>query len=126
MGAQASLRPLSLPRSFCARTAAPTMAPMKTMKTAKSMSKSAIAEALATSGELKKSVCAKAINSLAELATQEVAKTGIFMLPGLCRLKTRTKPATKAVKREVFGQVYMVKAKHARKVVKAFPAKAIK
>merc|ERR1712066_598278 len=98
-----------------ARTAAPTMAPMKT--TAKSMTKGAIAEALATSCELKKSVCAKAINSLAELASQEVAKTGIFMLPGLCRLKTRTKPATKAGKREVFGKVVMVKAKPARKVV---------
>merc|ERR1712066_851485 len=102
-----------------ARTAAPTMAPMGT--TAKSMSKGAIAEALATSCELKKSVCAKAINSLAELASQEVSKTGIFMLPGLCRLKTRTKPATKAGKREVFGKVVMVKAKPARKVVKAFP-----
>merc|ERR1712190_173718 len=96
---------------------------MKTTKAAKSMSKGAIAEALATSCELKKSVCAKAINSLSELATKEVAKTGIFMLPGLCRLKTRTKPATKAGKREVFGKVYMVKAKPARKVVKAFPAK---
>merc|ERR1719382_1443554 len=100
------------------------MAPMKT--TAKSMSKGAIAEALATSCELKKSVCAKALNSLAELATAEVAKTGIFMVPGLCRLKTRTKPATKAGKREIFGKMCVVKAKPARKIVKAFPAKAIK
>merc|ERR1719343_496803 len=97
------------------------------MKTAaRSMSKGAIADALATSCELKKSVCAKAINSLAELATKEVAKTGIFMLPGLCRIKTRTKPATKAGKREIFGKMCVVKAKPARKVVKAFPAKAIK
>merc|ERR1711972_428794 len=102
------------------------MAPMKTMKAAKSMSKGAIAEALATSCELKKSVCAELINSLAEVATQEVVKTGVFSLPGLCRLKTRTKPATKAGKREVFGKVVMVKAKPARKVVKAFPAKALK
>merc|ERR1712187_24061 len=103
-----------------------TMAPMKTMKSAKSMTKGAIAEALATSCELKKSVCAKFIGSLADLASKEVAKTDIFMLPGLCRLKTRTKPATKAGKREVFGKVVMVKAKPARKVVKAFPAKALK
>merc|ERR1719333_647551 len=96
------------------------------MKSAKSMSKGAIAEALAASCELKKSVCSSVIDSLAELATKEVAKTGIFMLPGLCRLKTRTKPATKAGKREVFGKVVMVKAKPARKVVKAFPAKALK
>merc|ERR1719188_1612567 len=99
---------------------------MKTMKSAKSMTKSAIAEALATSCELKRSVCAKFIGSLAELASTEVAKTGVFMLPGLCRIKTRTKPATKAGKREVFGKICIVKAKPARKVVKAFPAKAIK
>merc|ERR1719168_179582 len=99
------------------------MAPMKTMKAAgKPMTKGAIAEALATSCELKKSVCAKFIDSLAEIATKEVGKTGIFSLPGLCRLKTRTKPGT----REVFGKVVMVKAKPARKIVKAFPAAALK
>merc|ERR1739845_76268 len=103
------------------------MAPsMKAMKTAKTMSKGAIAEALATACELKKTVCMKAINSLAEIATKEVAKTGVFMLPGLCRLKTRTKPATKAGKREIFGKVVMVKAKPAKKIVKAFPAAALK
>merc|ERR1712056_32253 len=103
------------------------MAPMKTMKAAgKPLTKGAIAEALATSCELKKSVCSKAIDSLAEIATNEVVKTGLFSLPGLCRLKTRTKPATKAGKREVFGKVVMVKAKPARKIVKAFPAAALK
>merc|ERR1719454_1831094 len=92
----------------------------------KAMSKGAIAEALAASCELKKSVCSSVITSLAELATTEVAKTGVFMLPGLCRLKTRTKPATKAGKREIFGKICVVKAKPARKVVKAFPAMALK
>merc|ERR1712066_538998 len=90
------------------------------------MTKGAIAEALATSCELKKSVCSKFIDSLAEIATKEVGKTGLFSLPGLCRLKTRTKPATKASKREIFGKVVMVKAKPARKIVKAFPAAALK
>merc|ERR1712061_906167 len=96
------------------------MAPMKTMKTAgKPMTKGAIAEALATSCELKKSACAELIDSLAEIATTEVGKTGLFALPGLCRIKTRMKPATKAGKREVFGKVVMVKAKPARKIIKA-------
>merc|ERR1712084_63484 len=99
------------------------MAPMKAMK---SMTKGAIADSLATSCELKKSVCAKMINNLAELAAAEVVKAGVFTLPGLCRLKTRTKPATKAGKREIFGKICVVKAKPARKIVKAFPAKAIK
>merc|ERR1711979_176314 len=102
-------------------------APMKTMKTAaKPMSKGAIAEALATSCELKKSVCSKVIDSLTEIATTEVGKTGVFSLPGLRRLKTRVKPATKAGKREVFGKVVMVKAKPARKIVKAYPVAALK
>merc|ERR1712050_337406 len=96
------------------------------MKSAKSMTKSALAKALATSCELKTKQCTQVINSLAELATKEVAKTGVFAVPGLFRLKTRTKPATKAGKREVFGKVVMVKAKPARKVVKAFPVKALK
>merc|ERR1711897_19615 len=100
---------------------------MKTMKTAgKPLTWGAIAEALATSCELKKTVCSKLIDSLAEIATTEVGKTGLSSLPGLCRLKTRTKPATKAGEREVFGKVVMVKAKPARKIVKAFPAAALK
>merc|ERR1712087_667859 len=99
------------------------MAPMKTQK---AMGKGAIAEALANECELKKSVCMKVIGNLAEIASQEVSKTGIFTVPGLCRIKTRTKPATKAGKREVFGKVVMVKAKPARKIVKAYPVKALK
>merc|ERR1711953_595241 len=94
-------------------------------KAAKSMTKTEIAKALATSCELKQKVCTKAIDALAEIATTEVAKTGVFSLPGLCRLKTRTKPATKAGKREVFGKVVMVKAKPARKIVNAYPVKAL-
>merc|ERR1712061_574527 len=88
------------------------MAPMKAAQ--KAMAKGAIAEALANECELKKSVCIKVIGSFAEIASKEVSKTGIFTVPGLCRIKTRTKPATKAGKREVFGKVVMVKAKPAR------------
>merc|ERR1711862_977269 len=115
------------PDSSARRASRRKMAPMKTMKTAgKPMTKGAIAEALATSCELKKSMCSKCIDSLVEIATKEVGKAGVFSLPGLCRLKTRTKPATKAGEKEVFGKVVMVKAKPARKVVKAFPAAALK
>merc|ERR1712115_199709 len=109
------------PQLRCAQSISRAMAP--SMKT---MTKGVIAETLATSCELKKSVCSKLIDSLAEIATTEVGKTGLFSLPGLCRLKIRTKPATKAGKREVFGKVVMVKAKPAKKIVKAFPAAALK
>ena len=73
---------------------------------AKFMTKGGIAEALSTSIEM-------ILNSLAEIATQEVKSTGVFTIPGVCKIKTRMKPATKAGKREVFGKVVMVKAKPA-------------
>ena len=38
------------------------------------------------------------------IATAEVKKAGIFTVPGLCRIKTRTKPATKAGVRMMFGK----------------------
>merc|ERR1711964_616857 len=98
------------------------MAPMK----ATAMSKGAIADALAAECEIKKSVAGKALATLAGIGTKEVKTHGIFTIPGLCRIKTRMKPATKAGKREVFGKVVMVKAKPARKVVKAFPVSALK
>merc|ERR1719197_1263856 len=92
----------------------------------KAMTKGAIADAIATKCELKKSVAGKVINELAEIATAEVKKTGIFTVPGLCRIKTRMKPATKAGKREIFGKMTIVKAKPAKKIVKAFPVAALK
>ena len=103
------------------------MAPMKAMKAAaKSMTQGALAEALANKTELKKAVASKVIKSLAEIATGEVKKAGVFTVPGVCRLKIRTKPATKAGKREMFGKTVIVKAKPAKKVVKAFPVAALK
>merc|ERR1711908_35403 len=101
--------------------------PMKaTTKAVRAMSKSNIAKAMASGCELKQKVCAKMLNIIAELATKEVKKNGLFAIPALCRFKTRTKPATKAGKREIFGKVVMVKAKPARKIVKAYPVAALK
>merc|ERR1712127_991088 len=101
---------------------------MKTagMKAGAAMSKSAIAAALAAATEQKPAVCKKMLETLAEVATKEVKGTGKFTIPGLCMLKTRKKPATKAGKREVFGKVMMVKAKPATTVVKAFCVSALK
>merc|ERR1712146_535867 len=104
------------------------MAPMKAMKKAgaKAITKSAIASTLATENELKPKQINGIMGSLAALATSEVKKAGKFVIPGLCVIKTRQKPATKAGKREVFGKVVMVKAKPARTVVKAFAVAALK
>merc|ERR1719148_229904 len=90
-----------------------TMAPMKAMKTAKSMTKGAIAEALVTEFEMKKTACSKLIDSL-------------VVIPGVCMIKTRVKPARKAGKRMAFGKEVMVKAQPAKTVVKAFPVSALK
>merc|ERR1711941_203800 len=99
---------------------------MGAMKSAKAMTKGAIAEALASEAELKKAQCMKMLDTLCDIGTKEVGKTGVFMLPGLCKIKTRMKPAQKAGKREIFGKVVMVKAKPAKKIVKAFPLSALK
>merc|ERR1711862_315782 len=53
-------------------------------------------------------------------------KSGKFVIPGLAMIKTRKKPATKAKKMLMFGEMKLVKAKPAKTVVKAFAAKAIK
>merc|ERR1711862_44269 len=105
-------------------------APMKAMKAmkagAKALTKGAIRSTLAEQNELKPKQCAGIMDSLAALATAEVKKAGKFVIPGLCMIKTRHKPATKAGKRMAFGQEVHVKAKPARTIVKAFPVAAIK
>merc|ERR1719229_359375 len=99
---------------------------MKSMKAVTAMSKGALAQALADGTELKKSQVSKVLDSLASVATQEVKKAGKCTIPGVCMIKTRVKPATKAGKREIFGKVVMVKAKPAKTIVKAFPVAALK
>merc|ERR1711879_256247 len=101
---------------------------MKAMKAggSKVMTKGALVKTIAEQHEMKTKVCSGLLESLATLATAEVKKNGIFTIPGLCRIKTRVKPATKAGVRMAFGQEMKVKAKPARTVVKAFPVAALK
>merc|ERR1712093_18557 len=108
-------------------TMLPPMKSMKSMKAgAKAMSKGAMTKAIAVERELKQKQCAAVINSLVAIATTEVKKNGIFTVPGICRIKTRTKPATKAGVRVMFGKETKVKAKPAKTIVKAFPVAALK
>ena len=100
---------------------------MKTMKaTTKAMTKGAMVKMLAEQNEMKTKTCAALLDSLAAVATAEVKKTGVFTIPGLCRIKTRNKPATKAGVRNVFGKEMKVKAKPAKTIVKAFAVAALK
>merc|ERR1712039_811254 len=116
----------------CARPCAlatEAMAPMKAMKAMKGgkpITKGALAQALADGTELKKTQVTKVLDMLASVATSEVKKTGKVTIPGLCMIKTRLKPATKAGKKEIFGKLVMVKAKPAKTVVKAFAVAALK
>merc|ERR1712225_126489 len=102
------------------------MKAMKAMKGVKSMSKGAIADALATACEKKRSEMSQALDALGELAAKEIKKTGKFTIPGVCMVKTRHKKATKAGKRMAFGKEVKVKAKAAHTVVKCFAVKALK
>merc|ERR1712046_514278 len=75
--------------------------PMKSMKAgaSKAMTKGALLKTIATEHQIKTKACSNVLNSLVALVTQEVKKNGVFTLPGLCRIKTRVKPATKATVR---------------------------
>merc|ERR1711970_1379615 len=97
----------------------------KAMKSggSKAMTKGALLKLVATENEMKTKDCSNILNSLVTVATKEVKKTGIFTIPGLCRIKTRTRPATKARTVMMFGEEKKVKAKP---VVKAYPVAALK
>merc|ERR1739848_801678 len=112
-----------------------TMAPMKkAMKAPRAMkatssnklTKGAMVKDIATEHGLKTKEVNEVFDSLAAIATKEAKKSGVFTLPGLCRIKTRTKPATKACVRMMFGKETKVKAKPEKTVVKAFPVAALK
>merc|ERR1712218_169241 len=93
---------------------------------AKAMSQSGVVAAIATATGLKAADCKKALASLAAVGTKEVKSTGKFTIPGLAMLKLKLKPATKAGKKLIFGKEQVVKAKPAKKVVKAFAVSALK
>ena len=112
---------------------APAMKAMKVTKAKKvntkgqkAMTKGNLMGELANATELKKSDINSVLNSLAEIGTAEVKKSGKFVLPGLCMIKTKNKPAKKAGKRVMFGKEIMVKAQPAKTVVKAFPVSSLK
>merc|ERR1711982_101775 len=99
----------------------------KSMKSgAKAMAKGALVRAIAEPNDLKSSQVSGILNSLATIGAKETKKAGIFAVPGLCRIKTRRKKATKACTREIFGEMRKVKAKPAKTVVKAFAVAALK
>merc|ERR1711893_284656 len=120
------LRPSSVVSTFSAQCTMAPKAKAGAMKGAAALSKSGIVNAMIEGTEIKGSVCKQLLDNLAAVATKEVKSAGKFTIPGLCMLKLKNKPATKAGKKEVFGKVVMVKAKPASKVVKAYCVAALK
>merc|ERR1711988_490928 len=103
------------------------MKAMKAMKAGvKAMSKSSMADSVASTLSLKRRDVTKVMGALAELGSKEVKSVGKFTIPGLCIIKTKKKPATKAGMRVMFGKEVKVAAKSAKTVVKAFCNSKIK
>merc|ERR1711879_597766 len=104
------------------------MKPKKTRKTTctmkaggatRTMTKAALVKTIAKKHGMKKQVCSGIVQSLATLAATELKRTGVFTIPGLCRVKTHAKPATMAGVKRAFGREVNVKAKPARLILKA-------
>jgi len=94
------------------------------------MTKSAILAEISEKTELSKKEVTGVFDELAILINRHIKKGGAgeFVLPGLLKIKTKKKPATKARKgiNPFTGEEMMFKAKPATTVVKALPLKALK
>ena len=102
------------------------MAPAMKATAKKAMASSAIVKTIAEKTGLKAKVVKGVFGELQTIAFAEVKKTEKFVIPQLVMLKLKHKPATKAGVRTMFGKEMKVAAKPAKKIVKAFPAKALK
>merc|ERR1711904_433393 len=107
--------------------ASETMKAMKAMKAgARAMTGGVLTKKIAESTQLKTKDVKGVLAALQTIACAEVKKTEKFVIPQLTTLKLEHNPARKAGKKMMFGKEVKVAAKPASKVVKAFPAKALK
>jgi nucleoid DNA-binding protein len=94
------------------------------------MTKSALYTQLADATGLKKKDVMNVFDALTTIINGHIKKgaAGQFTLPGLCKVKVRRKPATKARKgiNPFTGEPTIFKAKPATNVVKILPLKAMK
>jgi len=94
------------------------------------MTKSAVFNQIAEATELKRKDVVAVFDELTNIINGHIRKgaAGQFTLPGLCKVKVRRKPATKARKgiNPFTGEPTVFKAKPATNVVKILPLKAMK
>lgn len=97
---------------------------------AKAATKGEIYSQIAEKTNLAKKDVAAVFAAMGDIITKELGKKGpgLFVIPGLLKLKVVRKPATKAKQsiNPFTKEPMMVKAKPARNVVKALPLKALK
>ena len=113
------------------KVAAKKAAPVKTIKAIKEpMTKTALYANIADTTELSKKDVAKVFEALGDVINGHIKKNaaGTFTLPGLLKVKTIRKPATKKRKgvNPFTGEETTFKAKPARNVVKIRPLKNLK
>ncbi len=101
-----------------------------TAKAPKHMTKSEVVLALAEKTELTKKQVSTVFEELAALVAKNIGKKGpgVFVVPGLAKIKVIRKPATKARKgiNPFTKEETIFKAKPARNVVKIQAVKAVK
>ncbi len=113
------------------KAAEPKAAPASTEKKAKSRTKAEIFTKLAESSGLSKKQVSTLFDHLSELIKSDLGKKGpgLFIIPGLLKLKVVRKPATKASSQAQpvhQADAWTYPAKPARNVVKAQPLKSLK
>ena len=105
-------------------------APKNVKAIKEAMTKSAIMNAIAEQTELSRKQVAAVFSSLTDIINGHVKKggAGTCIIPGLMKIKTIRKPATKARKgiNPFTKEEVMFKAKPARTVVKVLPLKGLK
>ncbi len=112
------------------KAAAPKAAAAAEKSAAKPATKTEIFSALADKTQLSKKDVAAVFDGLVDLLGKELGKKGpgLFVIPGVLKIKVVHKPATKA--RPGFNpatkEQITIKAKPARKAIKILPLKALK
>ena len=113
------------------KKAAKKAAPAKKIKAIKEpMTKSALYTEISERTDMKKKDVVRVFEELTDIIHAHIKRNaaGVFTVPGLMKVKTVRKPATKARKgiNPFTGEPTIFKAKPARTVVKVQPLKALK
>ena len=95
-------------------------------KSKSSYTKSQLASDLADSTGVPKGKVSEILSLLQDIAVKQLKSSGSFTVPGLVKMVVKTKKATPAGTRTMFGREMRISAKPARKVVRGRILKLIK